>query len=73
MLIIPHESFPPEVRLFNADSKLPTSAPFLIAAGCTGAVEALVYTPVDLVKTKCQVQYGREVKLTSWKVCEGSL
>jgi hypothetical protein len=39
-------------RLVGADSSAPLSPLFLTAAGMTGAVEAIVYTPVDLVKVR---------------------
>lgn len=43
-------------RLFGAESSRPLSGPFLFAAACTGLAEALVFTPIDLVKTRCQVK-----------------
>lgn len=51
----------------EADATRPLSVPFMIAAAATGFVEGLVYTPIDLVKTRCQVQYGRQVELTPIK------
>lgn len=55
-------------RLLDADSSRPLSGAFLLAAGFTGLAEALVFTPIDLCKVRCQVQYGREAALTPWGV-----
>lgn len=57
-------------RLFGADTSRPLSGAFLLAAGCTGLAEAMVFTPIDLVKTRCQVQYGREAALSPWAVAK---
>ncbi len=57
-------------RLLGADPAQPLSGRFLLAAGFTGLAEALVFTPIDLVKTRCQVQYGRDVALTPWTVAK---
>ena len=57
-------------QLLNADSNQPLSSRFILASACTGAAEAAIWTPMDLLKTRCQVQYGKVVELTPWKVAK---
>ena len=57
-------------RLLDADSARPLSGAFLLAAGFTGLAEAMVFTPIDLCKVRCQVQYGREAALSPWGVAK---
>ncbi|CAN0384012.1 unnamed protein product, partial [Phaeothamnion confervicola] len=42
-------------RFFGAEPHDPKSVRFMAAAACTGAVEALIYTPLELVKSRMQV------------------
>lgn len=57
-------------KLFDADTALPLSGAFILASACTGAAEAAIWTPMDLLKTRCQVEYGKTVNVTPWKVAK---
>lgn len=46
-------------KLLGADQTKPFSLPMIAAGMGTGACEALIYCPLELVKTRMQIQYGR--------------
>lgn len=52
-------------QLLGADSKEPLTVPFLGAAAGTGVLEATVYCPLELVKTRMQVLSGSQ-KVSAW-------
>lgn len=49
----------------------PISGRFLAAATGTGVVEAFVYCPFELVKTRMQVLRGSQTGVTAWSTALG--
>ncbi|CAM9493565.1 unnamed protein product [Choristocarpus tenellus] len=50
-------------ELLHADSSKPMSARFMMAATGTGVLEAIAYTPLELVKTRMQARTNPDIAL----------
>ncbi|CAM9350505.1 unnamed protein product [Discosporangium mesarthrocarpum] len=57
-------------EILGADTQQPTSVPFMAAAAATGVVEAVAYSPLELVKTRMQVMRGSRTNVTTWSTAQ---
>ncbi|CAM9685621.1 unnamed protein product [Ascophyllum nodosum] len=55
-------------ELFHADSRKPLTVPFMAAAVGTGVLEAYVYCPLEVIKTRMQVARCSPGKVTVWSM-----